>query len=119
MSRLWRALAATAGVVSLGVMGIDGTAYAAAPGVTDIIDCEWTVTAAGNGMPVLSTDFTTVVSELQTGQVFDLFNVTTTQNGVFYWNSSAFIRPGNWYPIRSVGASYMQKVPNSCSNDTQ
>jgi len=120
MLRHWRAMALTAGVVSLGTLGIQGTAYAATPS-TDIKDCNFTVTAAGNGLQVLSSNFSTVVATLQTGQVFDLFNTTFTHGSTFYWNDESFGHVGDWYPIRSADGTviYMAKDQNSCSNDSQ
>jgi hypothetical protein len=116
MLRTWRALALATGIVALGTFGVQETANAASP--NDIIDCNFTVTALGNGMQVWSPGFSTVVATLQTGQVFDLYNVTTTSGTTLYWNDSAFGHVGNWYPIRSTSI-YMARVPNSCSNDTQ
>ena len=118
--RLWRTMALTAGTAALGALGIQGTAHAVTPN-TDIIDCNFTVTAAGNGLPVYSSNFGTVVATLQTGQVFDLFNTTRANGTTFYWNDESFGHVGDWYPIRTTDVSviYMAKDPNSCSNDTQ
>ena len=123
MSRFRRALAATAGVVALGALGVNGTAYAAVPGDTVLTDCDFTVTSAGNGMQVLAKDGSTPVATLQTGQVFDLFNITRVINGVIYWNAET--SPGrvlgDWYPVRSSTTTvvYMQRDPTSCSVDSQ
>lgn len=118
--RLWRTLALTVGTVAVGTLGIQGTAHAVIPD-PPIIDCDFTVTAAGNGLPVWSSNFSTVVATLQTGQVFDLFNTTTSRGTTFYWNETSFGHVGAWYPIRTTDVSviYMAKDPNSCSNDSQ
>lgn len=121
MSRFRRALAATAGFVFLGALGVSGPAYAATPGDTVLIDCDFTVTAAGNGMQVLAKDGSTPVATLQTGQLFDLFNVTRVINGVIYWNAETVPgqQVGDWYPVRSSTTSvvYMQRDTTSCSVD--
>ena len=62
MSRFRRALAATAGVVSLAALGVNGTAHAAVPSDFVLIDCDFTVTAAGNGLQVLAPDGSTPVA---------------------------------------------------------
>ena len=116
--RLWRVIAVTAGLASLGTLGVPETAYAAAA-FNPIIDCNFTVTAAGNGMQALSRNFSTVVETLQTGEVVDLFNQTTSRGTTFYWNDASFGETLDWYPIRTVDGSvvYMLKDPNSCSLD--
>lgn len=123
MSRYRRALAAAAGVVSLGALGVSGTAHAAVPHGTVLIDCNFTVTAAGNGLQVLAPNGSTPVATLQTGQVFDLFNVTRVINGIVYWNAetSPGRLIGDWYPVRSSTTTvvYMQRDPTSCSVDSQ
>jgi hypothetical protein len=113
-------MALTAGTVAVGTLGIQGTAYAVIPD-PPIIDCNFTVTAAGNGLPIYSSNFGTVVGTLQTGQVFDLFNTTRANGTIFYWNETSFGHVGDWYPIRTTDVSviYMAKDQNSCSNDSQ
>jgi hypothetical protein len=120
MLRLWRAIALTVGMVSLGTLGIQGTAYAV-EAFNPIIDCNFTVTAAGNGMPVWTKNFGAVDFTLQTGQVFDLFNQTTSRGNTFYWNEESFGQTGDWYPTRTVDvtATYMLKDQNSCSIDNE
>jgi hypothetical protein len=109
-----RALAVTAGMALLGIAGIQGTGHAAT-----IKDCYYTVTAAGNGMQVLSSNFATAVATLQTGQVYDLFNTDSTENGIRYRNDESFGHVGDWYPITNLntGVVYLSQVPNSCSID--
>lgn len=119
MSRLLRTLAVATGMAAFGALSVGGTAYAAAPHDTVLTDCNFTVTAAGNGMQVLARDGSTPVATLQTGQVYDLFNITRDINGVRYWNAEAFGQVGDWYPVRSLTTStvYLQRDPTSCSID--
>lgn len=117
MYRKMGAAVATAVMALMGVAGIEGTGHAS----NTIIDCDFTVTAAGNGAQVMSTDFSTVVGTLQTGQVFDLFNTTRVVNNVMYWNELGFGQVGAWYPIHDISGNpvFMAKDQNSCSIDNK
>jgi hypothetical protein len=113
MLRLRSAVSATAGMALLGVVGIQGVGHAFNP----IIDCNFTVTPAGNGAQVFSPNFSTVVATLQTGQVVDLFNTVETVNNIRYWNDEGFGQVGDWYPIASGTTVLMAKDQNSCTID--
>jgi hypothetical protein len=115
MSRLLGATAVTAGLILLGAMGVQGMANAA-PGARVI--CDYTVTAAGNGMSVYSYDFSTVVATMQTGEVFGISNTgNETVNDILYRHVGFGVSP-SWAPIddTSTGAVFLVEVPNSCSN---
>lgn len=110
----FRALAVAAGMALLGAAGIQGTGHA-----STISDCYFTVTAAGNGAQIMSPNFSTAVGTLQTGQVYDLYNMISIQNGLRYRNDESFGQVGDWYPIMNLNTNvaYMTAVPNSCSID--
>ncbi|HEX5401562.1 MAG TPA: hypothetical protein VFX16_04585 [Pseudonocardiaceae bacterium] len=114
MSRLLGAAAVTAGMLLLGAMGFQGTATAAT-GARVI--CDFTVTAAGNGMQVFSSDFSTVVTTMQTGEVFDISNTgNTTVNNILYRHVGFGVAP-SWAPIQTsnTGVVFLVENPNSCS----
>lgn len=110
---------AAAALALFGVAGIQGTGHASGNG--QVIDCLFTVTAAGNGQEIFGNHFATVVGTLQTGEVFDLYNTVATENGIDYWNDGGLPPAGgDWYPIHptSLNPIYMLKDENSCSIDT-
>lgn len=109
----WQASIAMIAAFSFGGFGAQSAAHA-----SNIVDCSFTVTAAGNGQQILSPNLSAPVGTVVTGQVVDLFNITATQNGNVYWTDHAFSEVGDYYPVRSIaGVIYMAKDPNSCFND--
>jgi hypothetical protein len=113
MYELRRAAGVTAGMILMGVIGIQGPAHA-----TSIELCDFTVTSAGNGAQVLFADFTPDMT-LQTGQVFGLINNRMTRNNILYWEGTAPLHtPTTWYPIKAVdtGVKYMAEDTDSCSS---
>ena len=113
MSGLLRAAVASAGMILMGVIGIQGSAHAG-----NLELCDFTVTVAGNGAQVLFADFTPDTT-LQTGQVFSLISNRMTYNNVLYWEGTAPSNsPATWYPIKALdtGIKYMAEDINSCSS---
>jgi hypothetical protein len=108
-------LAAMAAMILFGVVGIHSAAYAQ---VNNRELCDFTVTAAGNGVSIMSPNFTPV-GTLQTGQVFGLINTRTTNNGILYWQGG-FSAPISWYPIKDIasGVVYLAEDINSCGGIT-
>lgn len=108
-----RAAVAMAGMILMGVIGIQGSAHAGSLEV-----CDFTVTAAGNGAQVLFADFTPDTT-LQTGQVFSLLNNRMTYNNILYWEGTIPRNsPATWYPIKTLdtGIQYMAENTDSCSS---
>ena len=113
MSRLLGA-AVAAGMILVGVTGVQGAA-SAAPNARVI--CDFTVTAAGNGMSVYSYDFSTVVTTMQTGEVFGISNTgNDTRNNVLYRHVGIGVAP-SWAPIMATdtGVAFMVEDPSTCS----
>jgi hypothetical protein len=113
-----RRLALAATLITASGIGITSATPAHA---YPVVDCNYTVTSAGAGMQALSPNLSMPVETLQVGQVYDLFNTSTTYNNILYWNGEGFGRTGGyWFPIKNVssGVVYMLKDQNSCTNDT-
>jgi hypothetical protein len=114
----WKSMAVLSGMLVLGIAGIQGTGNA-----ETLVDCNFQVTAAGNGMQAMLNP-TTPYLTLQTGQVFDLYksgnSISSVDSNGVRWDRS--LGENNAvFPVRNVntGTVYMAVQQDTCWVDSQ